>query len=117
MPGGDGTGPVGRGPMTGRAAGFCAGSQTPGFTNPGGIGYGRGLGFGRSRGRGFRREYLGRSRGFWWRGYSPEQYYPPAPSRDEEKTYLENMVKELEEEIDVLRNRINELSKEKKESP
>ncbi|MBN2210726.1 MAG: DUF5320 domain-containing protein, partial [Sedimentisphaerales bacterium] len=25
MPGGDGTGPAGFGPMTGRAAGFCAG--------------------------------------------------------------------------------------------
>lgn len=34
MPGGDGTGPVGRGPMTGRAAGYCAGYPAPGFANP-----------------------------------------------------------------------------------
>ena len=31
MPRGDGTGPAGFGPMTGRAAGYCAGYDTPGF--------------------------------------------------------------------------------------
>jgi len=30
MPGGDGTGPAGMGPMTGRAAGYCAGYPVPG---------------------------------------------------------------------------------------
>ncbi len=35
MPRGDGTGPAGMGPMTGRAAGYCAGYQTPGYMNPG----------------------------------------------------------------------------------
>jgi len=34
MPRGDGTGPVGMGPMTGRAAGFCAGYPVPGYMNP-----------------------------------------------------------------------------------
>ncbi len=34
MPGGDGTGPRGLGPMTGRGAGFCAGFNVPGFMNP-----------------------------------------------------------------------------------
>jgi hypothetical protein len=34
MPFGDGTGPVGAGPMTGRAAGFCAGFPVPGYMNP-----------------------------------------------------------------------------------
>ena len=34
MPFGDGTGPAGAGPMTGRAAGFCAGYPTPGYMNP-----------------------------------------------------------------------------------
>jgi len=33
MPRGDGTGPMGMGPMTGRAAGFCAGYASPGFMN------------------------------------------------------------------------------------
>ena len=34
MPFGDGTGPAGMGPMTGRAAGFCAGFPVPGYMNP-----------------------------------------------------------------------------------
>ena len=47
------------GPMTGRAAGYCAGYSVPGYVNPvsgrGGFGYGRGggRGLGRGRGRGF----------------------------------------------------------------
>ena len=42
MPRGDGTGPAGMGPMTGRAAGYCAGYGVPGYTNPVG---GRGFGY------------------------------------------------------------------------
>ncbi|MBL7186447.1 MAG: DUF5320 domain-containing protein [Phycisphaerae bacterium] len=34
MPLGDGTGPAGLGPMTGKAAGFCAGFGVPGHMNP-----------------------------------------------------------------------------------
>ena len=34
MPWGDGTGPAGMGPMTGRAAGYCAGYPVPGYMNP-----------------------------------------------------------------------------------
>jgi len=34
MPFGDGTGPAGAGPMTGRAAGFCAGYPVPDYMNP-----------------------------------------------------------------------------------
>jgi len=34
MPFGDGTGPAVLGPMTGRAAGFCAGFPVPGYMNP-----------------------------------------------------------------------------------
>ena len=39
MPGGDGTGPAGLGSMTGRAAGYCAGYEAPGFVTamPGGL--------------------------------------------------------------------------------
>ncbi len=60
MPRGDGTGPLGQGPKTGRALGFCAGYQTAGYLNPvpggremawgrGGVG-GRGMAFRRGRG-------------------------------------------------------------------
>jgi hypothetical protein len=34
MPFGNGTGPAGLGPMTGRAAGYCAGYSVPGYMNP-----------------------------------------------------------------------------------
>ena len=91
MPFGDGTGPAGLGPMTGRSVGFCAGFPVPGYMNPfmgragfygsgmplvrpygtGLSGYGgratpwfrRGFGFGRGFGRGRGR---GRVRfGYW----------------------------------------------------
>jgi len=54
MPRGDGTGPMGAGPMTGRAAGYCAGYDVPGYMNPAGgrgMGMRRGHGFGRGFGR------------------------------------------------------------------
>jgi len=79
MPFGDGTGPAGLGPMTGRAAGFCAGYPVPGYMNPavgGAVFYGAGYrmpysgwgrrGFGRGFGRGWGRG-RGRGRlGFRW---------------------------------------------------
>jgi len=55
MPGGDRTGPMGMGPMTGRGAGYCAGFAVPGFVNrPFGGFFGRPFGgfFGRGRGAG-----------------------------------------------------------------
>ena len=51
MPGGDRTGPMGMGPMTGRAAGNCAGNPVPGFVSTPGS---EGRGFGGGRGRGGR---------------------------------------------------------------
>ena len=114
MPGGDQTGPSGRGPMTGRAVGYCAGYSEPGFAR---IGPGYGRGFGRGWGRGFNRGYWGRGRCFWWRGTVPESSNIPAPYSPDEKTYLENMVKSLEEEIKAINERIQSLSKEKKIHP
>ena len=76
MPFGDRTGPAGMGPMTGRAAGFCAGYPVPGYMNPvmGRAGfYGSGLPAVRPYGTGlysratpwFRRGF-GFGRGFGW---------------------------------------------------
>ena len=71
MPRGDGTGPMGAGPMTGRAAGYCAGYSTPGYVNPipgrGYWGMGRG-GFGRGgAGRGRRNWYYATGLPGWQR--------------------------------------------------
>ncbi|HUT24847.1 MAG TPA: DUF5320 domain-containing protein [Sumerlaeia bacterium] len=55
MPAGDRTGPMGLGPMTGRAAGYCAGYPIPGFANPA---FGRG---------GFRGGRRGGGGGYGWR--------------------------------------------------
>ena len=117
MPGGDRTGPLGLGPRTGREVGYCAGFGVPGYVNPR-SGFGRGFGRGWSRGVG--RGFWGRDRGFSWRDYNwPDPIYYrgyPQPSKEEEKAYLENMVKGLEEEIKSIRSRILEISNEKKES-
>ena len=104
MPGGDGTGPMGQGPMTGRAAGLCAEHPTPGYTTPG---YGQG--FGRGRGRG-----VGRGRRFWLREYKDAPLHKP--STEEEKVYLENLIKNLKDELKAVTERLKDLSKEKKES-
>ena len=109
MPGGDRTGPLGLGPRTGRAAGLCAGYGVPGYLNPV-PGFGRGF-FGRGWGRG---------RGFRWRTFYP---FPlgygdvyPRFSREDERNYLENYVKDLEEELQNVKKRLSDLSKEKKET-
>jgi hypothetical protein len=91
MPAGDGTGPMGMGPMTGRGTGFCSGFGAPGYANPvpgRSFGWGRGFGFG--RGRGFGRGFgwgRGFGRRFGWGGpytapygvaYGPYRYGAPA---------------------------------------
>jgi hypothetical protein len=128
MPRGDRTGPSGLGPMTGRAAGYCAGYPVPGFMNPP-RGLGRGLG--RRRGRGWGR---GLGRGWWW-AYPPSPMRPPytdasnppviqPPSPKQEIAALKNYQKELEaekadleQEMDQIKFRIEEIkAKLEKES-
>jgi hypothetical protein len=121
MPWGDRTGPEGYGPRTGRGLGYCSGFDSPGYTRGyprggGGRGFGRGRGPGRGYGRGFDRGY---GRGYS-EPYGSEPYYPPfrpvyrEPAPDEEKVYLENLVKDMEKELEGVRSRIKELSKESK---
>ena len=119
MPGGDRTGPWGRGSMTGRAMGFCAGYPAPGYTAGRGFGgrgfYGRGYGRGRGRvfGRGFGRGYL-MARGPAPEAYPEEYYWPPVGgslSPSDEKAYLEDVCRSLEQEIESIKTRLDELSK------
>ena len=78
MPAGDGTGPAGMGPMTGRAAGYCAGYPVPGYMNPiGGRGFGA---FGRGGGWGRRNQFYATGLTGWQRGAMGAGAYgaPPA---------------------------------------
>jgi hypothetical protein len=103
MPRGDGTGPTGMGPMTGRGAGYCAGYNVPGFMNslPG---RGMGMGWGRGRGRGFG---MGWHRG--WMPPAPLPYYATAPKAGDELEILKGQEKYLSETLKGINQRISEL--------
>lgn len=121
MPGGDRTGPMGAGPMTGRAMGYCAGSPAPGYATPGlGRGwFGRGRGGGRGRGwrnwfratglTGWQRAAMG-----WgaWGGAVP----PAAPSKETELQVLRQQAKELAQALDQINQRIEQLEKQAAEA-
>ena len=125
MPGGDRTGPLGAGPLTGRGAGYCAGFGVPGYANPipgRGMGFGRGGGFGRGRGmgRGYRNMYYATGQPGWARGYvnpgwnvPPEMPYEPAPefTEQDELKYLRQRSKYFGKVLDDINRRIDELEK------
>lgn len=123
MPWGDGTGPLGLGPMTGRRAGYCAGFPVPGCMNP--IGFG-----GWGRGRRFR--FWARVTGLpgWYRARvglppfgAPQVLIPVAnpyasredeiKSLEEERRAIAEEIKALREELKEVERRINELKKKK----
>ena len=110
MPRGDGTGPMGTGPMTGRAAGYCAGYGVPGFMNPGVGGWGRG--FGRGWGRGFGRG-MGPRHG--WGGPAGPGYAPyPAPRQmtaGEEAELLRSQAAGIQRTLEEINARLAELEK------
>jgi len=101
MPRGDRTGPLGLGPGTGRALGYCYGYDTPGFTK--GPGLGRGAGFRFGRGMGWGRGF-GRAWGF--AAPYPGYYTPGYP-------WMSSMSKE--DEVKLLKSQADELSRAQKE--
>ncbi len=112
MPGGDRTGPLGMGPMTGRAAGYCAGYNHPGYLNPmPGRCFGFGRGFGGGRGRGGFGSGLGRGWGAWGMSSYPyaAPYYPPEISSQQEADLLKEQAKAMQEEIKAINERIKAL--------
>jgi hypothetical protein len=123
MPGGDRTGPVGMGPMTGRAAGYCAGYPAPGYMNPG---FGRGGGAwgwgGRGRGRGWRHWYHATGVPGWaraaygWPGPVMAPSVAPAvpwgaaqPSKEQEVEFLKNQANYFNEALGEIQKRLEEL--------
>ena len=127
MPGGDGTGPGGMGPMTGRAAGYCAGYPIPGFANPM-AGRGFGFGFGGRGGRGRRNWFYATGLTGWQRaGYGAPAYsgaaaampyaapYAPTVTREQEVDMLKGQAEYFEDALDGIKKRIEELESKAKE--
>ncbi|MBN2208986.1 MAG: DUF5320 domain-containing protein [Candidatus Coatesbacteria bacterium] len=121
MPRGDGTGPMGMGPMTGRAAGFCAGYSVPGYMN---AFAGRGAGFGGGFGRGHRNWFRATGLVGWQRaamgmpawgapGAFAAGAFGPAMTQDQETESLTNQAKFLENSLGEIRKRLEELKKSK----
>jgi hypothetical protein len=111
MPRGDGTGPVGMGPMAGCAAGTCAGFGIPGYANPGrgfGMGFGRGCGFG--GGRGWRHRFLATGVPGWIRSGGADSYQKPAP--EVAKQALKYQANVLQSELDLVKERLSEMEKD-----
>jgi len=123
MPRGDGSGPAGMGPMTGRAAGYCAGYSVPGYLNPafGRGGYGGGGAWG--RGRGYRHMYYATGLPYWARGdygapapgYGasvPGYTYPPVnPYYGAAPVSVEDQVKALQVQADMLNKSLEDVNK------
>jgi len=108
MPGFDGKGPTGAGPMTGGARGFCD-PTGPGYPKA----FGRGMGFGRKLrgghgpGMGMRR---GLARGFGWnRWYPPDSdsAYPADPAT--EINMLKARADSMQNTLDGIKRRIEQL--------
>ncbi len=124
MPFGDGTGPWGMGPMTGRAAGYCAGYPVPGYMNPV---PGRGWWwFGRGRGRGWRHWYYATGLPGWVRaaygmpafgGWVNPWVYPymSGPSAQDEAEILKEQAEFLKQQLEDIQGRISEIEKAQKE--
>ncbi len=125
MPRGDKTGPRGEGAMTGRGMGFCAGYDAPGYMNPGfnprargEFGYGRGMG--RGMGRGNRWGFYATGQPGWARGRgwdnmpfssAVQMDYPQKMNTREEVRYLKDEAKRLNQMLEEINSRIDELSK------
>lgn len=123
MPAGDGTGPRGRGPMTGRGAGFCSGYDAPGWANPmPGRGYGAAWG-GRGGGQRHRNVFYATGVPGWAHaGYGPAWEAPQGvagygryaepPSSEQETEFLRQQAEWLKQQLDAIGQRIEELGKE-----
>jgi len=127
MPAGDGTGPMGMGPMTGGARGYCAGYPAPGGVRPGSgrafwgrgayprAGRSVGLGFG-GGGRGWRHWYYATGLPRWARWGVPPAAVQGAPytgpSREQEIEILKDEAQWLKERLEEIGTRMDELSQE-----
>lgn len=118
MPGRDRSGPMGRGPRCGRAAGYCRGSRTQDYAGPS-AGQGRGAGWGRGfgaagggaweRGGGrhrWRHSFYATGLPGWLRpGADPSRAVDPGS----ETELLAGRAEALQSELEAIRKRLGEL--------
>ena len=118
MPWGDRTGPLGYGPMSGRAAGYCAGYPMPGYANPVpgggfGMGFGRGRGFGGGRGRWAR--WRGQPMYFDEAGSWGGAFRPFSPKT--ERAVIEEQLEFLQDQIKRVQERLEQLTEPESANP
>ncbi|MFW5873754.1 MAG: DUF5320 domain-containing protein [Bacillota bacterium] len=112
MPRGDGTGPDGLGPMTGRRVGYCAGFNVPGYINSDD---GRGLGLARGfrGGRGCRRARpVGPPVGQVRNSSYLNTQLTEEEAKEVELKNLKRLAEDLEDEMKAVRDRIELLQEE-----
>lgn len=110
MPAGDGTGPRGEGPLTGRAMGRCSGYPADGYATAPGRGGGYGFFGRRGSGRGMRNRYYETGR----RRYP--QYDRPVYNQESTETEsLKTQVQFVADTIEQIAYRVNQLLKRKTE--
>jgi len=104
------------GPMTGRAAGYCAGFGVPGFANPV---MGRGFGRGHGGGRGWRNWFYATGLPGWQRtayGYPAHgwgmPYLQTEFTKEEELNALKSQAEYFEDSLEGIKRRMAELEKE-----
>jgi len=118
MPGGDRTGPMGMGAMTGRAAGYCAGYSVPGSRQ---LFVGRGFrGCGRGRGGGFGGGGYGRRNRFYATGLTGRERMASGwgnglfsgaaqENTEQELAALKAKAEQLQTTLDNIRKRMHDL--------
>jgi hypothetical protein len=113
MPAGDGTGPRGEGPLTGRAMGSCNGFPSGGYTSAPGRG-GGGSFFGRrGGGRGFRNRFYETGLPRWQR--YQQSVVPVNGTRPLQTESLKRQVQVVADTIEQIAFRVNQLLKRKTE--
>lgn len=106
MPGGDGTGPLGFGPGSGRFAGYCGGYPAPGYANfvPGRRAWRR---------FGYSRPWFNCGQGY--RGaFAPGPVYPAAAAVDE-KEYLKQQAEFLREQLKLIEAELENIKRKDEE--
>ncbi len=123
MPGGDGTGPFGMGPMTGRGMGYCAGYAMPGYVSASPRFFSWPSRFfrmpfqERGGGRGWRNKFYATGLPGWIRFGNPTAYQPMATqtsgmNAETEKRILGAQLEYFQNAVDDIRRRLAELDSE-----